>query len=260
MAIAYPLAGRPTDDHLISAINDLNSRVGGAAATDLDDLTDVVITAAASGEYLRHNGVNWVDATILDGDIPATITRDTELETHRTAAVHVQPQPPIIGATATTAVAGNDARLTDARTPTAHNHPFTDITGVATDAQIPATIMRDSELTKAAIDALNVDADTLDGVDSTGFATSAHNHALVGTATWDPASIANNTGLHTTMTVTGATVGRPVSMAFSSMTGQRCLITGYVSAADTVTAVLMNISGAAIDFASGTLTAMVHAT
>lgn len=30
------------------------------------------------------------------------------------------PQPPIIGATGTTAVAGNDARLTNARTPTAH--------------------------------------------------------------------------------------------------------------------------------------------
>jgi hypothetical protein len=30
------------------------------------------------------------------------------------------PQPPIIGATAATAVAGNDARLTNARTPTAH--------------------------------------------------------------------------------------------------------------------------------------------
>jgi hypothetical protein len=30
------------------------------------------------------------------------------------------PQPPIIGATGTTAVAGNDARLTDARTPLAH--------------------------------------------------------------------------------------------------------------------------------------------
>ncbi len=41
------------------------------------------------------------------------------------------PQPPIIGATATTAVAGNDARLTNARTPTAHTHPPADITGTA---------------------------------------------------------------------------------------------------------------------------------
>lgn len=35
--------------------------VTGAGATDLDDLTDVTITAAASGDILRHNGTAWVD-------------------------------------------------------------------------------------------------------------------------------------------------------------------------------------------------------
>lgn len=34
---------------------------GGGGATTLDGLTDVVITAAASGDILRHNGTNWVD-------------------------------------------------------------------------------------------------------------------------------------------------------------------------------------------------------
>lgn len=47
------------------------------AATTLDGLTDVVITAAASGDILRHNGTNWVDVdgtTIfqpLDTDLTA---------------------------------------------------------------------------------------------------------------------------------------------------------------------------------------------
>ncbi len=36
------------------------------------------------------------------------------------SGVLADPQPPIIGSTGTTAVAGNDARLTNARTPTAH--------------------------------------------------------------------------------------------------------------------------------------------
>ena len=36
------------------------STAGGASA--LDDLTDVVITAAAKNETLIHNGTNWVDA------------------------------------------------------------------------------------------------------------------------------------------------------------------------------------------------------
>lgn len=33
----------------------------GGGATGLDDLTDVTITAAASGDILRHNGTDWVD-------------------------------------------------------------------------------------------------------------------------------------------------------------------------------------------------------
>lgn len=34
---------------------------GGGGASTLDDLTDVTITAAASGDILRHNGAAWVD-------------------------------------------------------------------------------------------------------------------------------------------------------------------------------------------------------
>lgn len=41
---------------------DLAITVGGGGAATLDELTDVVITAAASGDILRHNGTNWVDA------------------------------------------------------------------------------------------------------------------------------------------------------------------------------------------------------
>ena len=47
------------------------SVVGGGT---LDDLTDVAITAAASGDYLRHNGTNWVDvpASQLATDLAAS--------------------------------------------------------------------------------------------------------------------------------------------------------------------------------------------
>jgi hypothetical protein len=38
---------------------------------NIDDLNDVAITAAASGDFLRHNGTNWVDATISSGDLPS---------------------------------------------------------------------------------------------------------------------------------------------------------------------------------------------
>lgn len=63
--------------------------------------------------------------------------------------------PPTIGSSGTTAVAGNDSRLTDARTPTAHTHPLSDVSGH----------------NKAAHDSLGIDAATLDGLDSTAFQT-----------------------------------------------------------------------------------------
>ena len=43
-------------------------------ATQLDELSDVTITAAASGDFLRHNGSAWVDATIIDADVPNDLT------------------------------------------------------------------------------------------------------------------------------------------------------------------------------------------
>jgi hypothetical protein len=60
-------------------------------------------TVAPSAHHLTHEngGSDEINVGGLDG-------------------VLAQPQPPIIGATATTAVAGNDSRLTNARTPTAH--------------------------------------------------------------------------------------------------------------------------------------------
>jgi len=38
--------------------------LGGSGVTDLDDLTDVIITAPASNHYLRYNGADWVNQTL----------------------------------------------------------------------------------------------------------------------------------------------------------------------------------------------------
>jgi hypothetical protein len=51
---------------------------GTGGATDLDDLTDVVITSPSSGQLLRYNGSSWVNATpgsvgpLLISDSPST--------------------------------------------------------------------------------------------------------------------------------------------------------------------------------------------
>jgi hypothetical protein len=83
------------------------------------------------------------------------------------SGVLADPQPPIIGATGTTAVAGNDSRLTNSRTPTAHatSHQdggsdeisVTGLSGVLADPQPPiigatgttAVAGNDSRLTNA---------------------------------------------------------------------------------------------------------------
>lgn len=75
---------------------------------------------------------------------------------------------------------------------------------------------------------------------------------LTGSKTWDPASVANGGEVNTTVAVTGAVVGNYVQASFSNDL-QALTLTGYVSAADTVTVVLANNTGGAIDLASGTL-------
>lgn len=79
---------------------------------------------------------------------------------------------------------------------------------------------------------------------------------LSGTATWNPASLADAAQTTTTVTVTGAAVGDTVAVGFSQDL-QGLQLSGYVSATNTVTVVLRNGTGAAVDLASGTLRADV---
>ena len=49
---------------------------GGSVVGVLDDLTDVVITSPATTQFVRYNGTNWVNATIVAGDVP-TLNQNT---------------------------------------------------------------------------------------------------------------------------------------------------------------------------------------
>lgn len=81
-------------------------------------------------------------------------------------------------------------------------------------------------------------------------------YTLSGTATFNPANLADGAGETTTVTVTGAALGDVALAAFSlDITG--LTVTAYVSAANTVSIRLQNESGGAVDLASGTLTAVV---
>lgn len=76
--------------------------------------------------------------------------------------------------------------------------------------------------------------------------------ALVGTAVYDPPSIAAGAQTTTTVTVNGAAIGDACTAGFT-LDLQGMALTAYVSATNTVTCVFRNGTGGAIDLASGTL-------
>ena len=76
------------------------------------------------------------------------------------------------------------------------------------------------------------------------------------TATWNPASVAAGSKISTTVTVSGASLGDFVLASFS-LDLQELTLTCYVSASNTVEVVLANLTGSAVDLASGTLAVIV---
>lgn len=81
---------------------------------------------------------------------------------------------------------------------------------------------------------------------------------LVGTTTWDPASLATGASASTTVTVSGATVGDVVIPSLSTLTQDGMLLTATVSASNTVKVTLANVGGTnPTDVTSGTLRVQV---
>lgn len=80
--------------------------------------------------------------------------------------------------------------------------------------------------------------------------------ALTGSASWTPGSIAHDTQVTTTVTVTGAVVG-DLALARFSLVLSGLLIHAWVSAADTVTVAITNNTGSTVGLAAGTVRALV---
>jgi hypothetical protein len=81
--------------------------------------------------------------------------------------------------------------------------------------------------------------------------------AYARTQAWDPPSLAAGASATTTVAMVGVLPGDEVAASFSADL-QGLVLTAYVSAAGTVTAVLFNPTGGAVDLASGTLTVTVR--
>lgn len=82
------------------------------------------------------------------------------------------------------------------------------------------------------------------------------NPPLVVSAVWDAPNIANGAANGTVITVTGAVLGDFVEVS-CSIDLAALVLTAYVSAADTVTLLLSNVSGGAVNLASATYTVRV---
>lgn len=99
-------------------LDSLHGADGATSWNDLDDKPSTFPPITGLGAADAKPG-NWTPSWSQVSGKPSTFT-------------------PTIGAGATQAVAGNDPRLTDARTPTAHNHDADDITtGTLDAARIP---------------------------------------------------------------------------------------------------------------------------
>ena len=77
------------------------------------------------------------------------------------------------------------------------------------------------------------------------------------TATWNPASIAAGSYEAKDVTVPGAAVGDFVLAKLSTIVTNAMMISGHVSAADTVKVILFNPTAGALNLASGTLGVLV---
>lgn len=81
--------------------------------------------------------------------------------------------------------------------------------------------------------------------------------SLTGNATFDPGTISANSSVTQVITVTGATTSQIVGLRGDLVNNASLVVTGYVSAADTVTAVIRNVTGSGVSPGSTTLYAIV---
>ena len=84
------------------------------------------------------------------------------------------------------------------------------------------------------------------------------NSIISGSATYDPPNLLDGAGATTTVTVNGAALGDLVECVSFSLDLQGITVTGYVSAANTVSVRFQNESGGTLDLASGTLLVRVR--
>lgn len=129
-------------DSIGQVIDSDGNPVTGGGVTDWADLTGkptnfppdlsalsatVQSLLAASSATAARTAIGAGTSSLQLGSGPTTAKAGDYVPTYAEITGKPSTFPPTIGATGSTAVAGNDARLTDARTPTAHTHPASQV-------------------------------------------------------------------------------------------------------------------------------------
>lgn len=155
----------PTGGQVGHVLTRTESGAGWAAVTASvppEYITDVEL-ASELVDYVDQSDPRLTDARTptahshAQGDVTgltaALAAKADASHTHLWAHITDKPATfaPTIGSTATTAVAGNDARLTNARTPTAHTHLWADLTDKPTTFAPSAHTHAPSEITGTAV-------------------------------------------------------------------------------------------------------------
>jgi hypothetical protein len=131
-----------THTHAIADTTGLETALlGKASAAHTHPLSDLTTSGATTGQVATFNGSAWVPQSPSSGvtsyndltNVPSTFPPST----HTHAAADITTGTLALariptGTTSTTVCIGNDSRLSDARTPTAHTHPLEDVTGLET--------------------------------------------------------------------------------------------------------------------------------
>lgn len=154
---------------------------GGGGSTTLAGLSDVSVAGATNGQVLTYNGTVWVAAAPAGG-VPTSrqviagtgLSGGGDLTADRTLAV-------VFGTTAGTVCQGNDARLSDARTPTAHTHAAADITtGTLATARLGSGTANSTTFLRGDQTWATVTAGVTDHGALTGLADDDHTQYLIG--------------------------------------------------------------------------------
>ena len=222
-----------TGDNVYVATGTTNSgdwlQVSGSG--NLNNLGDVTITAAATGEFLRYNGAAWVDTTISASDVPSLdaskITSGTfanarissaSVTQHEGNLTITESQISDLGTYATTTALNLKADISSPSftgTPTAPTAgAATNNTQIATTAYVTTAISNLVNAAPSTLDTLNELAAALG--DDPNFATTITNSIATKapiaspTLTGTPAAPTATTGTNTTQIATTAFVQQEI--------------------------------------------------